>query len=52
MGEEWIEEVDGSDPEASPLGKPLGDGVSLSCRDSTVSHNVSSVLYSLAERVD
>jgi hypothetical protein len=35
-----VEEVDGSDPEMSPLGKPLGDGVSLSCKDSSVSHNV------------
>ena len=41
VGEEWVEEIDGSDPEMSPLGKPLGDGVSLSCKDSTVSHNVS-----------
>ena len=40
-----MEEYDGPDPEASPLGRPLGDGVSLSCRDSSVSHNVSFFLY-------
>jgi hypothetical protein len=32
--------LDGPDPESSPLGKPLGDGISLSCRESVVSHNV------------
>ncbi|CDZ98010.1 Pectin lyase fold/virulence factor [Phaffia rhodozyma] len=40
VGEEWIEELDGPDPEMSPLGRPLGDGVSLSCKDSIVSNNV------------
>lgn len=46
VGEEWIEELDGPDPEMSPLGRPLGDGVSLSCQDSIVSNNVRLLLSS------
>lgn len=40
-GEEWIEEVDGDDPEHSPVGRPLASGLSLACSSSTVQRNVS-----------
>ncbi|KAK4683969.1 hypothetical protein P7C73_g6236, partial [Tremellales sp. Uapishka_1] len=39
VGEEFNEAVDGPDPEMSPLGRPLGDGVSIACRDSQVVDN-------------
>ncbi|KAI5453558.1 hypothetical protein NCC49_005384 [Naganishia albida] len=38
-GEEWIEAVDGDDPENSPAGRPLASGLSLACRSSTVQRN-------------
>lgn len=40
-GEEWIVDVDGEDPENSPLGRPLASGLSIACRGSTVVRNVS-----------
>ncbi|WVQ83556.1 hypothetical protein IAT38_005697 [Cryptococcus sp. DSM 104549] len=39
VGEEYDPERDGDDPEASPLGRPLADGVSIACRDSFVRDN-------------
>lgn len=39
VGEEYNPAADGPDPEASPLGRPLADGISIACRDSTVRDN-------------
>ena len=39
VGEEYKPEVDGPDPEMSPLGRPLADGVSIACKDSYVRSN-------------
>jgi len=39
VGEEYNAEVDGPDPEMSPLGRPLADGVSIACKDSYVRDN-------------
>lgn len=39
VGEEYDPEVDGPDPELSPRGRPLADGISIACRDSVVSDN-------------
>lgn len=39
VGEEYRPEVDGPDPEMSPLGRPLADGISIACRDSFVRDN-------------
>ncbi|ODN80796.1 hypothetical protein L202_02946 [Cryptococcus amylolentus CBS 6039] len=39
VGEEFDPEKDGDDPEMSPLGRPLADGVSIACRDSFVRDN-------------
>ncbi|KAK8861320.1 hypothetical protein IAR55_002139 [Kwoniella newhampshirensis] len=39
VGEEYDPEKDGDDPEMSPLGRPLADGVSIACRDSFVRDN-------------
>ncbi|WVQ73873.1 hypothetical protein IAR50_003454 [Cryptococcus sp. DSM 104548] len=39
VGEEYDPEKDGDDPEMSPLGRPLADGVSIACRDSYVRDN-------------
>ncbi|WVF66796.1 hypothetical protein IAT40_001538 [Kwoniella sp. CBS 6097] len=39
VGEEYDPDVDGEDPEMSPLGRPLADGVSIACRDSFVRDN-------------
>jgi len=38
-GDEYEPEVDGLDPEMSPLGRPLADGISIACRDSFVREN-------------
>ncbi|KAI9632329.1 uncharacterized protein MKK02DRAFT_40632 [Dioszegia hungarica] len=40
VGEEYDSKKDGEDPELSPLGKPLADGLSIACRDSLVKDNV------------
>ncbi|WVR04043.1 hypothetical protein IAU60_001042 [Kwoniella sp. DSM 27419] len=39
VGEEYDPDVDGEDPEGSPLGRPLADGISIACRDSFVRDN-------------
>jgi len=39
VGNEFDPEVDGPDPEMSPLGRPLADGISIACRDSFVLEN-------------
>jgi hypothetical protein len=39
VGDEYDPEVDGDDPEMSPIGRPLADGVSIACRDSFVRDN-------------
>lgn len=39
VGDEYIPEVDGDDPETSPLGRPLADGLTIACRDSIVRDN-------------
>lgn len=39
VGEEYDPAVDGDDPEMSPLGRPLADGLSIACRDSFVRDN-------------
>lgn len=39
VGEEYDPEKDGDDPEMSPLGRPLADGVSIACRDSFIRDN-------------
>lgn len=46
-GEEWIVDVDGEDPENSPLGRPLASGLSIACRGSTVVRNVSPLISSI-----
>ena len=38
-GNEYDPKVDGPDPETSPIGRPLADGLSLACRDSIVRDN-------------
>lgn len=38
-GEEYDPAVDGADPEMSPLGRPLADGISIACKDSIVRDN-------------
>jgi parallel beta-helix repeat protein len=40
VGEEYDPKKDGEDPELSPLGKPLADGLSVACRDSHVKDNI------------
>lgn len=40
VGEEYDKEYDGADPESSPWGRPLADGISIACRDSFVRDNV------------
>lgn len=39
VGEEYDPAVDGPDPEMSPLGRPLANGISIACRDSVVRDN-------------
>lgn len=39
VGDEYNPAVDGDDPEMSPLGRPLADGISIACRDSFVRDN-------------
>ncbi|OCF58297.1 hypothetical protein L486_04328 [Kwoniella mangroviensis CBS 10435] len=39
VGEEYDPDLDGEDPESSPLGRPLADGLSIACRDSFVRDN-------------
>ena len=39
VGNEFDPEVDGPDPEMSPKGRPLADGLSIACRDSFVRDN-------------
>jgi hypothetical protein len=39
IGEEYDAAKDGPDPENSPLGRPLADGISIACRDSFVRDN-------------
>jgi hypothetical protein len=39
VGDEYDPAVDGDDPEMSPLGRPLADGISIACRDSFVRDN-------------
>lgn len=39
VGEEYNPIEDGPDPESSPLGRPLADGISIACQDSTVRDN-------------
>lgn len=39
VGEEFVPAIDGPDPELSPLGRPLADGISIACRDSVVKQN-------------
>lgn len=39
VGEEYDKAYDGPDPEASPWGRPLADGISIACRDSVVRDN-------------
>lgn len=39
VGDEYDPSVDGDDPETSPLGRPLADGVTVACRDSFVRDN-------------
>ncbi|EIW69147.1 hypothetical protein TREMEDRAFT_13370, partial [Tremella mesenterica DSM 1558] len=39
VGEEYDSNVDGPDPEMSPLGRPLADGISIACRNSQVKGN-------------
>ncbi|WVO17944.1 hypothetical protein L204_105642 [Cryptococcus depauperatus] len=38
-GEEYDPKIDGDDPEMSPHGRPLADGISIACRDSFVRDN-------------
>lgn len=40
-GEEWDDEYDTTDELNPPYGSPAADGISLACKDSEVSHNVS-----------
>nr|XP_018264371.1 uncharacterized protein I303_02537 [Kwoniella dejecticola CBS 10117]OBR86529.1 hypothetical protein I303_02537 [Kwoniella dejecticola CBS 10117] len=39
VGEEYDPDIDGEDPEMSPLGRPLADGLSIACKDSFVRDN-------------
>lgn len=39
VGDEYNPAVDGNDPESSPIGRPLADGLSIACRDSIVRDN-------------
>ncbi|CAK9786704.1 hypothetical protein CC85DRAFT_276727 [Cutaneotrichosporon oleaginosum] len=39
VGEEYDPAYDGADPEASPWGRPLADGISIACRNSYVRDN-------------
>ncbi len=39
VGEEYDPSYDGADPESSPWGRPLADGISIACRDSFVRDN-------------
>ncbi|WWC87536.1 uncharacterized protein L201_002426 [Kwoniella dendrophila CBS 6074] len=39
VGEEYNFELDGEDPELSPLGRPLADGLSIACKDSFIRDN-------------
>ncbi|WWC68967.1 uncharacterized protein I206_102903 [Kwoniella pini CBS 10737] len=39
VGEEYDPDIDGEDPEISPLGRPLADGLSIACKDSFVRDN-------------
>lgn len=39
VGDEYDPAKDGEDPETSPLGRPLADGVTVACRDSIVRDN-------------
>jgi hypothetical protein len=39
VGDEYDPAVDGDDPEMSPIGRPLADGISIACRDSFVRDN-------------
>ena len=39
VGEEYDRRVDGPDPESSPLGRPLADGISIACKDSVIRDN-------------
>ncbi len=52
VGEEWVEERDGEDPERSPVGKPLADGLSLACKDSIVRGNVSGIPLKATARIE
>jgi len=38
-GEEYVPAIDGPDPEMSPLGRPLADGLAIACKDSIVKDN-------------
>jgi hypothetical protein len=40
VGNEYDPIVDGDDPEMSPIGRPLADGLSIACRDSFVRDNI------------
>lgn len=40
VGEEYNPVLDGPDPESSPFGRPLADGISIACRDSSVRDNI------------
>ena len=40
-GEEWDEAYDGTIELAPPWGNPRADGISLACKDSEVTENVS-----------
>jgi hypothetical protein len=39
VGNEYDPAVDGDDPEMSPIGRPLADGISIACRDSFIRDN-------------
>ena len=39
VGEEYDPDVDGPDPEMTPHGRPLADGLSIACKDSTIRDN-------------
>jgi hypothetical protein len=39
VGDEYDPAVDGPDPEVSPLGRPLADGLSIACKDSIIRDN-------------
>ncbi|BEI80183.1 hypothetical protein CcaverHIS002_0107120 [Cutaneotrichosporon cavernicola] len=40
VGEEYDPAYDGTDPESSPWGRPLADGISIACRNSVVRDNL------------